>query len=137
MPSSVQGLVFRVAVVQHISRPNNILPSFDCGRDGLLECPSMLANQELENMRNANVIGIDLPSALVVFKTVSLDDRFVFTLGWRQWLLQTDFAKGIADLDLDSSATREVLPSECSNSIEGTSDVKMVCMQSSCFSTRR
>jgi len=72
-----------------------------------------------ENMRNASAIGIDLSSALVVCKTVSYDVRFVFTLGWRQWQLKTDFAKGLADLGSVSSSTREVLLCECSNSIEG------------------
>jgi len=79
----------------------------------------MLVNYELENMENANVIGINHSSALVVSETVGLDDRLVFTLGRRKWLLKTDFAKGLADLGSDSSATREVLPSECSNFIEG------------------
>jgi len=51
----------------------------------------MLANYELENMGNANAIGIDILSALVVSKTVGLDDRFVFTPGRRKWLLKTDF----------------------------------------------
>ena len=84
----------------------------------MLEYPSsMLANHELENMRNASAIVIDLLLALVVSKTVCLNDRFVFTLAWRK-LLTTDLAKGLADLGSDSSATREVLPNELSNFIE-------------------
>jgi len=54
---------------------------------------SMLANYELEDMRDASAIRIDLSLALVVSKTVCLDDRLVFTLGRRKWLLKTDFAK--------------------------------------------
>jgi len=82
MSCSTRGLVLQVAIVRRISKLNNILPSFSCGRGGLLECPfSKLCNYELENMRNASAIGIDLSSALVVSKTVGLNDRFVFTLG--------------------------------------------------------
>ena len=40
----------------------------------------MLPNYEPENMRNSDAVGIDLPSALVVSKTVGLDDRFVLRL---------------------------------------------------------
>ena len=36
----------------------------------------MMPNYESENMRNASAIGIDLSSALVVSKTVGLNDRF-------------------------------------------------------------
>ena len=79
----------------------------------------MLVNYELENMENANVIGIDLSSPLVVSKTVGLNARFVFTLAWRKLLLKTDLVKGLADLGSDSSATGEVLPSECSYFVEG------------------
>jgi len=35
--------------------------------------------------------------------------------GWRRWLLKSDFAKGIAHICSELSATREALPSECSN----------------------
>ena len=79
----------------------------------------MLANHKLGNMRNANAIGINLSSALVVSKTVGLNDRFVFTLAWRKLLLKTNLAKGLADLGSDSSGTREVLPSEYSNFVDG------------------
>ena len=40
----------------------------------------MLPNYEPENMRNADAVGIDLSSALVVSKTVGLNDRFVLCL---------------------------------------------------------
>jgi len=120
MLCSTGVLVLQVTIVRRISKPNNILASFDWGRDGLLECPSSkLSNYELENVRNASAIGIDLSSALVVSKTVCLNDRFVFTLAWRKLLLKTNLANGLTDLGSDSSATREVLPSECSNFVEG------------------
>jgi len=94
MSCSTGVLVLQVTIMRRISEPSNILASFDWGRDGLLEChSSMLANYELENMRNTDTIEIDLSSALVVSKTVGLNDRFVFTLAWRKLLLKTNLAK--------------------------------------------